>query len=173
MAKIVIKECKKCQEISSPKFALLEIPLLPKKRVRQSRPFEFVAVDYLGPSLCKIEGGKVKFWIALFTCLSTRGIHLDVVMDLSALSFLSILRRFTAQRGAPVKIISDNGNQFNVVAKVIGANIEGKWKNEKENKDEIQFNNFLIEKRIEWRFIPALSPWQGGEIGRASCRERV
>ena len=166
VAKIMIKECKKCQKISSPKFALPEMPLLPKERVRQSRPFEFVGVDYLGPSLCKIEGGKVKFWIALFTCLSTRGIHLEIITDLSALSFLSILRRFTAQRGAPLKIISDNGNQFKVVAKIIGANIKGKWENKKENNDEKLFNNFLIEKEIEWKFIPALSLWQGGVYER-------
>uniref|UniRef100_A0A914MDC2 Integrase catalytic domain-containing protein n=1 Tax=Meloidogyne incognita TaxID=6306 RepID=A0A914MDC2_MELIC len=146
IAKIVIKECKKCQRISSPKFALPDMPILPKERVRQSRPFEFVGVDYLGPSMCKIDGGKVKFWIALFTCLSTRGIHLDLITDLSALSFLDILRRFVAQRGAPVKIISDNGNQFITVAKIINANIE--------------------EKEIEWKFIPALSPWQGGVYER-------
>ena len=164
VAKVAIKICKKCQKISSPKFALPEMPIFPKERVRQSRPFEFVGVDYLGPSLCKIEGRKVKFWIALFTCLSTRGIHLDIVTDLSALSFLNILRRFTAQRGAPVKIISDNGNQFIVVAKVLSANIEGKWK--KENNDKKLFNNFLIEKEIEWKFIPALSPWQGGVYER-------
>nr|CAD2195452.1 unnamed protein product [Meloidogyne enterolobii] len=166
ITKIVIKECKKCQRISSPKFALPDMPILPRERVRQSRPFEFVGVDYLGPSMCKIEGGKVKFWIALFTCLSTRGIHLDLITDLSALSFLDILRRFVAQRGAPLKIISDNGNQFITVAKVINANIEGKWKKEKANNDEKLFNNFLLEKEIEWKFIPALSPWQGGVYER-------
>nr|CAD2156491.1 unnamed protein product [Meloidogyne enterolobii] len=166
IAKIVIKECKKCQRISSPKFALPDMPILPKERVRQSRPFEFVGVDYLGPSMCKIDGGKVKFWIALFTCLSTRGIHLDLITDLSALSFLDILRRFVAQRGAPVKIISDNGNQFITVAKIINANIAGKWKKEKANNEEKIFNNFLLEKEIEWKFIPALSPWQGGVYER-------
>uniref|UniRef100_A0A914KQM5 Integrase catalytic domain-containing protein n=1 Tax=Meloidogyne incognita TaxID=6306 RepID=A0A914KQM5_MELIC len=136
------------------------MPIHPMERVRKSRPFSYIGVDYLGPSLCKINGEKVKFWIALFTCFCTRAIHLEITLDISALSFLHILRRFVAQRGAPSKILSDNGNQFIVISKAIGAEITGKWGKEKNNEESL-LRNFLLKQNIEWKFIPSLSPWQG------------
>nr|CAD2206059.1 unnamed protein product [Meloidogyne enterolobii] len=160
-AKIIVKSCKKCQRIIGPTFSLPEMPNHPKERVCISRPFESVGIDYLGPSICKIDGNKQKFWIVLFTCFTTRAIHLEIAFELTALAFLHALRRFIAQRGVPAKIISDNANQFKVVSKSIDAKIVGKWSQDKQPENN-KFNNFIINRGIEWKFIPALSPWQGG-----------
>nr|CAD2197795.1 unnamed protein product [Meloidogyne enterolobii] len=160
-AKIIVKSCKKCQKIIGPTFSLPEMPNHPKERVCISRPFESVGIDYLGPSICKIDGNKQKFWIVLFTCFTTRAIHLEIAFELTALAFLHALRRFIAQRGVPAKIISDNANQFKVVSKSIDAKIVGKWSQDKQPENN-KFNNFIINRGIEWKFIPALSPWQGG-----------
>uniref|UniRef100_A0A914LY07 Integrase catalytic domain-containing protein n=1 Tax=Meloidogyne incognita TaxID=6306 RepID=A0A914LY07_MELIC len=138
------------------------MPTLPNERVRRSRTFEFTGVDYLGPSTCKINGEKIKFWISLFTCLSTRAIHLEIILDLSASSFLHILRRFIALRGCPKKIISDNGTHFKAVADIIGANIKGNWNDKLIKNDDFRLNKFLLKKGIEWKFINVLSPWAGG-----------
>ena len=74
------------------------MPGLPKERLRKSRVFEATGVDYLGPSLYKIENGKAKFWIVLFTCLTTRAIHLEVALELSALEFIHCLRLHCPKR---------------------------------------------------------------------------
>ncbi|XP_062704660.1 uncharacterized protein LOC134286963 [Aedes albopictus] len=53
---------------------------LPKVRVTPYvRPFTFVGVDYFGPVLVKVGRSNVKRWIALFTCLTIRAVHLEVV----------------------------------------------------------------------------------------------
>uniref|UniRef100_A0A914MXS7 Integrase catalytic domain-containing protein n=1 Tax=Meloidogyne incognita TaxID=6306 RepID=A0A914MXS7_MELIC len=141
------------------------MPGLPRERLIKSRAFEAIGVDYLGPSLYKIENGKAKFWIVLFTCFTTRAVHLEIALELSALEFLHCLRRFIASRGCPKKILSDNANQFKVVSELIGAKLVGKWV-EKQTNDEKRLNNFLINKGIEWCFIPSLSPWAGGVYER-------
>ena len=160
-AKKCIKNCKKCQKINGPKFALPVMPGLPKERLRKSRIFEATGVDYLGPSLYKIDNGKAKFWVVLFTCLTTRAVHLEVTLELSAMAFMHCLRRFIALRGCPKRIISDNANQFKVASELIGAKNIGKWVENSKN-DEKRLNNFLINKGIKWCFIPVLSPWAGG-----------
>ena len=48
----------------------------------------------------------------LFTCLVTRGVHLEVAHSLSTDSFIMCLPRFIARRGKPAVIYSDNGTNF-------------------------------------------------------------
>ena len=47
-------------------------------------------------------------WVCLFTCVTVRAIHLEIVADLSAEKCLLVLRRFTARRGKPQQIVLDN-----------------------------------------------------------------
>jgi hypothetical protein len=64
---------------------------------------------------------------------------------LSTEEFLEVFRQFSATRGNPLRILSDNGRQFILAAKVL-ANSEF--------------------APIEWHFIAALSLWQGGVYER-------
>ena len=91
---------------------------LPKARVNPSGfPFESAGVDYAGPIRLK-EGkrrGKVretKAYIAVFVCLSTKAVHLELVTDLTTETFLAAFRRFTARRGLCKTIYFDNGTNF-------------------------------------------------------------
>ena len=54
--------------------------------------------------------------------------HLDLVPDLHAATFIRCFRRFSgseikikisARRGIPIKVISDNGKTFKLVSKII------------------------------------------------------
>ena len=54
----------------------------------------------------------------LFTCMSTRACHLELVDDLSTDHFIMALKRFIEQRGRLQSIHSDNGTNF------VGANYE-------------------------------------------------
>ena len=43
----------------------------------------------------------VKAYVALFTCCVTRAVHLDLVTDLTATTFVRCLRKFAARRATP------------------------------------------------------------------------
>ena len=50
--------------------------------------------------------------MAFFVCFSTRVVHLEVCLDLSADAFLAAFTRFTERRGLPKTMFSDNGRNF-------------------------------------------------------------
>ncbi|XP_055917787.1 uncharacterized protein LOC129950037 [Eupeodes corollae] len=95
---------------------------LPAPRVRMSRPFSHTGVDYAGPieiKSWKARGAKIlKGYFAVFICLATKAIHLEVVSDLTTSAFLAAFKRFTARRGSCKKIYSDCRTNF------VGANNE-------------------------------------------------
>lgn len=80
------------------------------------RPFLHTAIDYAGPiwsPMSKGRGSKaMKSWIAVFVCLSTKAIHIELVSDVSSAAFVASFRRFTARRGLCSDIYSDNGTNF-------------------------------------------------------------
>ena len=57
-------------------------------------------------------------WICLFTCCATRAVHLDLVVDMTATSFILCFRRF---RSVPQKLISENSKTFKSANKIIVA----------------------------------------------------
>ena len=66
-----------------------------------------------GPIYYKTKEGQMEnCYIALSTCCFTRAVHLEVTTDLSTDSFLCAFRRFTARRGTPNLIVSDNARYF-------------------------------------------------------------
>jgi len=67
-----------------------------------TRPFQHTGVDLCGPyELRPFTGrnGKFKVWVALFTHMATRAIHLEIVSTLSQFGFLLAFRRFISRRG--------------------------------------------------------------------------
>ena len=84
-----------------------------------------MGLDYLGPVYVKAHCGLDKVWICLFTCLSVRAIHLEWVMDLTAVQFLNCLWRFISQRGKTDSIILDNALQL----KLTSAALSKQWRN--------------------------------------------
>ena len=55
---------------------------------------------------------RFKCYVALFICLSTKAVHLELVRDLTTQAFIAALRRFTARRGKCANIYSDNATNF-------------------------------------------------------------
>lgn len=53
-----------------------------------------------------------KRWTAVFTCLVTRAVHIEVVEEMSASSFINALKRFTAIRGQAKEYRSDRGTNL-------------------------------------------------------------
>ena len=86
---------------------------LPSDRVTPDKPpFSFVGVDCFGPFMVKRGRSLVKRYGVIFTCLTIRAIHIEVVQSMDTDSFVNSLRRFMARRGKPEIIRSDNGTNF-------------------------------------------------------------
>ena len=151
----VLKQCQKCKRTTGGPFRMPNMPPWPSKRVTASPPFTFTGLDYFGPLYTREDGAIFKRWICLFTCLSIRAIHLEVVNDLSADQFLLSFRRFVARRGKPAEVVSDNAKQFKLAKSVL----ERLWL-ETVTSDSLQ--SYVASQGIRWNFIVNFAPWMGG-----------
>jgi transposase InsO family protein len=98
------------------------------------------------------NGGRVdKKWGAIFTCLTTRAIHLELAPALSTDAFILVLRAFIGRRGMPLEIYSDNGTNFS------GAEAELRRVLQKVSKEaQYEFAH------INWKFNPPAAPHMEG-----------
>ena len=86
---------------------------LPKERLDMRRvQFFNTGVNFFGPLMVRRGRNELKRYGCLFTCLTTRAIHLEVTPDLTTNSFINSLGRFIARRGQVRKIISENGSNI-------------------------------------------------------------
>ena len=80
-------------------------------------PFTNVGFDVFGPweiHTRKTRGGaaKSKRWGLVFTCLTSRAIHIELLESMDASAFICALRRFFAQRGQAALLRCDQGTNF-------------------------------------------------------------
>uniref|UniRef100_A0A1I7VPF2 HMG box domain-containing protein n=2 Tax=Loa loa TaxID=7209 RepID=A0A1I7VPF2_LOALO len=95
----------------------------------------------------KTEVGVIKRWFALFICFTTIAVHLEIVENLLAGSFLHVLRRSISRRSYPERILSGNASQFQVVFKAM-----------KEQEHIRIGEKFLAEKGMVWENITPRAP---------------
>jgi len=150
-----IFSCVKCTRFraSCPQPFMADLPFT---RVQQHRPFTHIGMDYGGPFIVK-EGRRrnsktSKAYLALFICMTTKAVHLEVVSDLSTDAFLAALDRFVARRGIPSLIQSDCGTNFVGAArqlKMLFAN------------EDVQG---VLQSHVpcQWKFNPPAAPHFGG-----------
>ena len=154
----VIRNCVKCKRLRGSRECQ-KMADLPTARLNPSPPFSFVGVDTFGPwevSARKTRGGHAnsKRWALLFTCLSIRAIHIEVIESLSASCFINAFRRFIAIRGDVQEVYSDCGTNFVGAAKEMGV--------DSINVEDTLVKQFLTEKRITWYFNPPHASHMGG-----------
>ena len=140
LSKRVCKECVVCKRFDS-RPCNQPAPPLPELRVKPTYPFAVIGLDYAGP-LFVVDLPSHKLYILLFTCAVTRSVHLELTDSLSVPDCLLALRRFSARRGLPSVMYSDNAKTFTSVA----------------NK----LQNYFGLLSPEWKFIAPRSPWWGG-----------
>ena len=75
-------------------------------------PFSYCGVDSFGPFHIAVRRSTEKRWCFLFTCVTTRSIHIEVVPSLDASSCVMGIDRSIFRRGEPSIICSDNGTNF-------------------------------------------------------------
>ncbi|XP_037932511.1 uncharacterized protein LOC119667293 [Teleopsis dalmanni] len=148
--KAYINKCLKCFRIKAKGQSQL-MGSLPTPRVNFSRPFTHCGIDYAGPLYIKcsqFRGIKThKAYIAIFVCLATKAIHIELTSDLTSQGFLAALKRMISRRGSVHHIYSDNGTNFTGANNIL---------------QKIQIENHLAETGIRWHFIPPGSPPFGG-----------
>ena len=74
--------------------------------------FTIAGMDYFGPMTVSVGRRREKRYGVLFTCMSTRAVHLEIAHDLSTDSFIMAIRRMIGRRGQPRQICSDNGTNL-------------------------------------------------------------
>lgn len=102
---------------------------------------------------------KKKVWGVVFSCVASRAVHADIVEDLSTEGFLKAYQRFTALRGHPKKLWSDQGTNF------VGAKPALKELYDflaSIDKEEIQRKAAVVGSDWMWEFSPADSPHRNG-----------
>ena len=146
----LLKQCTYCRRKFGSTLSQ-QMADLPVDRVSPNLPpFTNTGIDFFGPIPVKQGRSTVKRYGALFTCLVTRAVHIEMSVSLNTDAFINTLRRFIARRGQVKVIRSDNGTNF------VGAERElrraiSQW-------NSAQISSFLLQKDIDWRFnVPGAS----------------
>ena len=161
LAKSVCRDCRVCKR-KAPKNMTQMMGQLPAPRVNPALCFIHTGLDYAGPFQMKRGNPRrptiLKGYLALFICLATRAVHIEVVSDQSTPALVAALRRFTYHKGLPTNIYSDNGSNF------IGARHELHDLYVLLNLPSTQaaIRDCLMSKKIAWHHIPQRAPHFGG-----------
>ena len=123
--------------------------------MKEQSSFTYTGVDFAGTLYGKDDSCTSKVQICLYTCCVVRVVHLVLVPNLCATTFIRCFKRFTVRRGYPSKVISDNGKTLKFAARHI----------EKTLKDPVVNRNFA-ELDMEWKFNLEKHP------GRVVCLNR-
>ena len=162
MTRKVLKKCRYCKRQTLKPLCPM-MSALPKQHLDIGSPaFNDTMIDYFGPVIVKLNKGTrtsqatTKRYGGIFSCLTTRATHIELVGNLSTDEFILTLRRFICRRGYPSRINSVNGTNF------VGAQRELDHTLKMLNQKRI--HNELIAKTTEWIFSSPLSPWMNGAV---------
>ena len=116
MVKAYINKCNTCIRYRASTLSQ-KMGILPSHRVtRPDKPFRLAGVDYAGPyDILRFKGHgsrTYKCYIAVFVCMSTKAVHLELVTGYSSEDFIAAFRRFTSTRGQCSGLYSDQGTTF-------------------------------------------------------------
>ncbi|XP_049332403.1 uncharacterized protein LOC125799519 [Astyanax mexicanus] len=153
-----IHRCVTCRKLRG-RMAQQQMSDLPAERLQVDPPFSYVGLDVFGPwevLTRRTRGGQArdKRWAVLFTCMSTRAIHIEVIETMTSSSFINALRRFFSIRGPAKQLRSDCGTNF------IGAFKELQMDSQRPCPHSVE--DYLSQQRCTWVFNPPHSSHMGG-----------
>ncbi|XP_054709284.1 uncharacterized protein LOC129218990 [Uloborus diversus] len=111
VTKSIIKKCLICRKHRAKPFCEVTAPL-PADHIMKTSAFEVSAVDFAGLIYIKDKHATQKAYICLFTCATSRAVHLELVLNLSTDTFILDFKRFINRRGMIRIIYSDNASTF-------------------------------------------------------------
>lgn len=154
LVRSVLGRCIKCKKIHAKPMTQQMAPLPKDRLTAYQPPFTSTGVDMFGPLYVKHGRGTAKRWGCLFTCLTTRSIHLELANSLGTDDFIMCLRRFINRRGEISELRCDNGSNF------VGA--ERELKNCMNSWNEDQITKELAEQGCKWVFQPPTASSMSG-----------
>ena len=161
LARAVCQNCLVCRR-KAPRAQAQLMGQLPAVRVNPSLTFSHSGVDYAGPFLIKRGNPRsptvTKAYLALFVCLVTKAVHIEVVSSQSTDALIAALHRFINRKGRPQHMFSDHGSNF------VGAKSELRdWYNFLSlPSTDLSIKEALLSTRVTWHHIPERAPHFGG-----------
>ncbi|KHJ76272.1 integrase core domain protein [Oesophagostomum dentatum] len=148
-----LKNCPLCKRFQGLPLGAPEMISLPADRVVLTKPFENTGCDFMGPLLSKTQE---KMYVCLYTCLTTRAVHLELVENMSTAAFLNSFTRFISRRGVPKIVRTDCGTNLKQ-----GEQITTKLFENDANRG-CSLMSFCADERINWIFNAPGAPWMEG-----------
>ncbi|XP_059046616.1 uncharacterized protein LOC131842114 [Achroia grisella] len=128
---------------------------LPKARLaHHERAFTHCGVDLFGPMEITVGRRRERRYGVLFTCMTVRAIHIELVPSLTTDSFIMALRRMASRRGWPQYMYSDNGTNLR--------GTEAELKKSYQELDQTVLKQETSNRGMTWSFISPISPHKGG-----------
>ena len=140
-----MRRCVRCRKVEGKHVSLPQQPGLPDERVSDNPPFTHTGIDFAGPRYTSEKGANEedsKTCVCLFTCASTRAVHLELTKRLSSEAFMPAFRRSTSRRGLPVTLLSDNARTFKSASKDIVRRSRAK-----------KVSHYMVNNCVTWKFI--------------------
>ena len=156
LARNIRFNCVTCRKNSRKCVEQIMAPL-PAARLNPSPSWSHTSLDLFGPFTTRGEVQKRtrgKAFGLVLTCLVSRALHLDLIVDYSTDAFLQAFRRFMSLRGMPKCVYSDPGSQLEGASNELQKMIEG--------LDQTRLKEFGVTNAMDWKFTSADAPWQNG-----------
>lgn len=154
----VLHRCVTCRKLRG-RLEVQKMADLPPERLSSSAPFTYVGLDVFGPwevLTRRTRGGAAqsKRWAILFTCMSTRAVHVEVIESMDTASCINALRRFFALRGPAKQLRSDRGTNFIGASSELGMGLD--------DPKQTSISKYLNENGCTWEFNPPHASHMGG-----------
>lgn len=154
LIKRTISKCVDCRRYSA-RPQVQKMADLPSDRIESDiAAFTYVGMDYFGPLEVKRGRTTHKRYGVIFTCCSSRAIHLEVAHSLTTDSCINAIRRFVSRRGPVACIRSDNGTNL------VGA--EAEMREQIASWNQSRIGRTLQQHHIDWKFNPPSASHFGG-----------
>ena len=150
----ILGNCLLCKKRNAKSMEQIMADLPGERFAVNKPPFYNTGTDYFGPFFVKQGRALVKRYGCIFTCLTTRAVHLEVAHSLTADSFINAFRRFICRRTKPHTVFSDNGTNL------VGAEKELRQALKEFNHKHVEEK--LRQKNICWKFNPPTASHFGG-----------
>ncbi|KAH7723906.1 Pao retrotransposon peptidase family protein [Aphelenchoides avenae] len=182
--------CRECAIWNAKPLQIPEWPSLPEPRVNKYKPFSHIGLDNFGSYTVKdthaMQTVHKKVWVLIVSCLTTRCIWMDVVLDMSAESFINAFKRHMAQNGTPFSVICDNATNFVAGGEALkrvskrdrpAASAENLRRSLRQTVKKRQLKDCMDQSNadasdetsvpsVEFKHIPEYAPWRGATYER-------
>ena len=146
----IVSRCLTCRKRKAETLTPITSDLPRERLAFKEPPFSNSGIDYFGPFFVSVKRSTEKRWGFLFTCLTTRAVHFEVVSSMDTSSCVMGIERFCARRGIPSVIWSDNGTNFVASEKELLSNIN--------NWNQQVLSESLVNLGVKWKFNPQSAP---------------